>query len=94
MQENHNHEPHADRPTSDTFVVKMNNIPHGFVDPSPRGFDWFERGVNSDIRYYYRQIRNGVYIEDHEPIGKTGITAGELALYIIQRNHQKRKSRY
>jgi hypothetical protein len=81
-------------PTDQPFAITMARLPHGFIDVNHEETRWFEQAVNSDIRYYYRMIRNRKVIVDHNPIGKTGITAGELALYVIRDNHVKRQRRY
>jgi hypothetical protein len=81
-------------PTPDPFTITMDHLPHGFAVASTEHVDWFEHTINSDIRYYYRMIRKHRNITDHNPIGRSGITAGELALYIIRENHTKRQKRY
>jgi hypothetical protein len=81
-------------PTSQPFNITMNCLPHGFLPVSLDDVQWFERSINSDIRYYYRMIREGKPIVAYNPIGRSGITAGELALYIIRANHSKRQRRY
>ena len=81
-------------PTDQPFYITMARLPHGFIDVAAKDAHWFEQTINSDIRYYYRMIRNRKVIVDHNPIGKSGITAGELALYIIRENHTKRQRRY
>ena len=72
----------------------MRNIPHGFNPISEDEQTWFLSMLNSDIRKYYKLIRDHVNIKDTYPIGHSGITVGELALYIIRTNHTKRKRRY
>jgi hypothetical protein len=81
-------------PTDQPFIITMACLPHGFIEVSPDDIKWFESAVNSDIRYYYRMIRNKLIIKDHNPVGVSGITAGELALYLIRENHTKRQRRY
>ena len=81
-------------PTDQPFDITMARLPHGFIEVADDETRWFEQAINSDIRYYYRMIRNRKVIVDHNPIGKSGITAGELALYVIRENHTKRQRRY
>ena len=81
-------------PTDSPFTITMARLPHGFIDVPPDDMRWFEASINSDIRYYYRMIRNGNSIIEHKPVGASGITAGELALYLIRQNHTKRQQRY
>jgi hypothetical protein len=81
-------------PTNAPFTITMARLPHGFIDVSQDDIRWFEAAVNSDIRYYYRMIRNRNPIAEHNPVGASGITAGELALYLIRENHTKRQQRY
>lgn len=81
-------------PTDQPFEITTRHLPHGVIDASPEDVRWFEATVNSDIRYYYRMIRNRRVIEAHNPVGISGITAGELALYLIRENHTKRQRRY
>jgi hypothetical protein len=83
------------RPTPHRFVITLHNIPHGFLPKSPSQESWVNSMANSDIRRYYRLIRRGTLnLEEYTPIGKSGITVGELALYIIRANHSKRRRRY
>jgi hypothetical protein len=81
-------------PTSERFSITLERLPHGFLPVSLIDLQWFEQTINSDIRYYYRMIRSGKHIVDYNPIGRSGITGGELALYIIRENHSKRQRRY
>jgi len=81
-------------PTPYPFSITMDRLPHGFIVMSPADVQWFDRLVNSDIRFYYRMIRDNNKINSDNPIGRSGITAGELALYIIRENHTKRTRRY
>ena len=81
-------------PTPDPFTITMDRLPHGFMPVSPEDLAWFEHMINSDIRYFYRMIRMHKRINEHNPIGRSGITAGELSLYIIRENHTKRQRRY
>ena len=82
------------QPTSDPFAIQFPHLPHGFSTPQPEDRRWFQQNVNSDIRYYYRLIRKGTTINPDNPVGRSGITVGELALYIIRENHTKRRKRY
>ena len=81
-------------PTPDPFNITMNCLPHGFNTVSDQDLKWFGAMINSDIRYYYRMIRLQKRINDQNPIGRSGITVGELALYIIRENHNQRQKRY
>jgi hypothetical protein len=81
-------------PTSGNFVLDMNNLPHGFHPIGKEENEWFISNLNSDIRKYYRRIRSDEVTSHSHPIGNTGITMGELALYIIRTNHLKRRKRY
>jgi hypothetical protein len=81
-------------PNDQPFDITMPRLPHGFVDVTKEDVRWFEQTINSDIRFYYKMIRNQRDIVAHNPIGISGITAGELALYIIRQNHTKRRRRY
>jgi hypothetical protein len=80
-------------PTVDRFIFDMDTLPHG-IRSSPENKTWFLSSLNSDIRKYYRLIRTDENTSHSHPIGKTGITMGELALYIIRTNHSKRRKRY
>ena len=80
-------------PTDECFRMSMRNLPHGFVPPTTTGRAWFEQHVNSDIRQYYKLVRRAP-VSDYMPVGQSGITAGELALYIIRDNPTKRCRRY
>jgi hypothetical protein len=81
-------------PTDQKLTVTMENIPHGINQLSDDERTWFTLMTNSDIRRYYKLIRDDVPLKDSLPIGNSGITVGELALYIIRANHSKRKRRY
>lgn len=81
-------------PTNNKFSITLKNIPHGFLQVTEEEQLWFTSMLNSDIRKYYKLIRECVDIKDSHPIGNSGITVGELALYIIRSNHTKRKRRY
>ncbi len=81
-------------PSSDRFHITTDNLPHGFCVLRPADSQWFKLTLNSDIRRYYRMICNESNIPYSHPIGQSGITIGELALYIIRTNHSKRRKRY
>lgn len=81
-------------PTHTPFNITMSQLPHGFMPVSVEDIEWFGQMINSDIRYFYRTLRDNKTIVTHNPIGRSGITAGELALYIIRENHTKRQKRY
>lgn len=81
-------------PTEAPFTIQGSFFPHGFTPRSHEDRVWFESMVNSDIRYYYRMLRSGIILSIDNPIGRSGITVGELALYIIRENHTKRTQRY
>ena len=81
-------------PTNQPFTVRIDHLPHGFVTTTESDRAWFNSMINSDIRYYYRMIRTRQLIPADNPVGKSGITAGELALFIVRENHSKRQKRY
>jgi hypothetical protein len=81
-------------PTPDRFTIDMSNLPHGICPMSEEDHAWFVSYLNSDIRRYYKTIRSDESTSHSHPIGHTGITMGELALYIIRTNHVKRRKRY
>lgn len=81
-------------PSPHRFTTSIDSAPYWFIEPTKSEVDWFENNVHSYIRQYYKMIRRGTFIHDHEPIGSSGMTAGELAFYIIKRDHEKRKRRY
>jgi len=81
-------------PTETSFTIQGERFPHGFSQMSERDHSWFVSMVNSDIRFYYRTIRSGTVVAVDNPIGRSGITVGELAVYIIRANHTKRRRRY
>jgi hypothetical protein len=81
-------------PTDQPFIISADRLPHGFVDTTAADRAWFNNMINSDIRYYYRTIRTRQVIPADNPVGKSGITAGELALFIVRENHHKRQRRY
>ena len=81
-------------PTRGPFLIGMGNLPHGFIPTSTTGKKWFQRIINSDIRCYYRLIRSGVHVPESSPVGRSGMTSGELALYIIRENHHRRRRIY
>lgn len=86
--------PSENIPSFGKFNVTIDNIPHGVLPPTEKEREWFLSMTNSDIRKYYKLIRENVNIKDIYPIGHSGITVGELALYIIRTNHTKRRRRY
>ena len=81
-------------PTEKPLTISLTQLPHGFLDASEEDLCWFAATLNSDIRYYYRMIRSQHQIPEHNPVGTSGITAGEMALYLIRQNHTKRQRRY
>jgi hypothetical protein len=81
-------------PTDRPFAITIERLPHGFIEVTDQQRAWFQRMINSDIRYYYRMIRNNRIIPTDNPIGRSGVTAGELAVYITRENHCKRQRRY
>jgi hypothetical protein len=81
-------------PTEAPFKVTLCRLPLGFTETSQEDQAWFYSMINSDIRYYYRMIRTRRHIPCDNPIGRSGITAGELALFIVRANHDKRQKRY
>lgn len=81
-------------PTSAPLHISMKYCPHGIVEPTDAEFKCFSQNVNSDIRYYYKLIRNGYTIKETNPIGTSGITIGELAIFVLRSNHIKRRRRY
>lgn len=80
-------------PRDDPLDVSMDQCPHGFMAMSEMDTAWFMDTVNSDVRRYYRLIRHGT-VHESSPIGRSGITVGELAIFILRSNHVKRKRRY
>jgi hypothetical protein len=81
-------------PSGETFAVRLQQLPHGFVPPTPEQTLWFQTTINSDIRAYYRLLRRGAVLCTDNPIGRSGVTVGELALYIVRQSHCKRQKRY
>ena len=81
-------------PTNGRFTIKLQHVPCGILAPSTHDLQWFAQHINSDIRFYYKSMRQSTFINDTAPIGQSGITAGELALYIIRENHTRRRKRY
>ena len=81
-------------PTNSPLGVSMCNTPHGFMAVSEADQEWFQKTVNSDVRRYYRLLREGATVYESSPIGASGITVGELAIFILRSTHAKRKRRY
>ena len=81
-------------PTDEPFTPMIDFLPHGINKLNKKEQTWFNRVANSDIRRYYRLLRSGVHLTESTPVGRSGMTAGELAIYIIRSNHEKRKKRY
>lgn len=81
-------------PNDDYFKPMIDFLPHGVTTLNDSELSWFRRVVNSDVRRYYRLLRSGVHLKHSTPLGRSGMTAGELAIYIIRSNHEKRKKRY
>jgi hypothetical protein len=81
-------------PSGETFLVRLPHLPHGFAPPTHEHTLWFQNMINSDIRSYYRIIRRGTELSTDNPLGRSGITVGELALYVIRQSHCKRQKRY
>lgn len=80
-------------PTQDRFRITLQNLPHGWMTLSPTETVWFEKQVNSDLRQYYKDARYAPTPEAM-PIGRSGITVGELALFVLNQSHRKRCRRY
>lgn len=82
-------------PTEDHFVYDTRYMPLFFTEPSHTNRAKFDEQCNSYVRYYYRMIRTRKEDITHDSIiGTSNMTGGELALYILRKNHTKRKSRY
>jgi hypothetical protein len=63
------------------------------MELSPLETVWFEKQVNSDLRQYYKYVRHAS-VSETMPIGRSGITVGELALLVLNQSHRKRCRRY
>ena len=82
------------QPSDTPMTIRACDLPHGIMHTSADEREWFERVINSDIRQLYRRIRNLEKLDSDQPIGTSGMTIGELSLYIIRTNHERRKRRY
>lgn len=81
-------------PTDEPMRIRFDQLPHGFHAPSISDMEWMQSSLNSDIRLYYKLLRTGVDPPLENPIGMSGITVGELALFALRESHRKRKRRY
>lgn len=82
------------RPTPARFDLLFENFPHG-IDPLIQSQQtWFKRTFHTDVRRYLRMLRSGIALKDYDPVGRCGLTAGEIAAYSVRLNHQRRTNRY
>ena len=82
-----------EEPTKDPFLYSLKFAPLFVTQPNIDDVCMIDKYMSSWTRRYYKCIRENPDLPSHVPLLHTcgSITAAEMAIMIIRRNHKRRK---